>query len=793
MPFKFFFVGLLFSVLFSLDLSAQSSDVFMIQGRVMIAGVNGGAAENTIIRSSSSSDSLVADKGGYFHLSAIPKGWLKLSFNYIGCKPWDTSFFVKKNMNLLFILKPQYGDLNNVTVTSVFSAKSPIATLIRTDITGEAIEQTRGFSLGESLKSIAGVNSIQTGPSISKPIIHGLYSNRILILNNGIRQEGQNWGNDHAPEIDPFIATRLSVIKGAASVRYGSDAIGGVILVDPRAMPTVHKLVGDLNMVGMSNGRIGVLSGSLEEAESGKLEGLSWRVQGTLKKAGNARSANYFMGNTGFYEKDYSLTLNYRRPSIGGELYYSHFLSKIGIATASVIGTLQDLLSAFQRSQPADTADFTYRIGRPYQTIDHELFKASSYLVLHHGLGKLEATYAFQRDVRKEYDADISFNDSLAKLNLPDLYFRLNTSTVDAVWQHPDIFRFLSGSLGLNFITHGNLQQGTGYQELIPNFVDYGGGAFLIEKASLGHFLLEGAIRYDYKWLQAYTVDTKTLTKNTPTYIWQNSTANLGATYLSGPFSVTFNFGTAWRPPQVIELFANGIHQSAASYEHGDSLLSLEKAYNNNLTFTYSIGNFRLEIGGYVNYFHHYIYLKPDTHPVETIQGAFPSYTYTQVNAIFKGLDLDLLYQFLPQLSIASKLSIVRAKNLAIHDWLINVPADRLDNTLKFERDKFLGVHHFYFSVNSLLVARQKRVPPNSDYVSPPPGYALWGISTGCSLPFKKQFIDFNFSVTNLTNVNYRDYLNRFRYYMSDLGRNIILRVTFPLDFSSSKIVSKVN
>lgn len=110
--------------------------------------------------------------------------------------------------------------------------------MIKTTLSGATLEQTRGLSLGESLKGITGVNSIQNGPNISKPVIHGVYSNRVLIMNNGVRQEGQTWGNDHAPEIDPFIATKITVIKGAASIRYGSDAIGGVILLDPKDLPT---------------------------------------------------------------------------------------------------------------------------------------------------------------------------------------------------------------------------------------------------------------------------------------------------------------------------------------------------------------------------------------------------------------------------------------------------------------------------------------------------------------------------------------------------------------------------
>src|SRR6201996_3633207 len=143
--------------------------------------------------------------------------------------------------------------LEKVQVTAEKLKKDRLNVVVSDSIGGKALEEIRGLSLGESLKSVAGVNSLQTGPSISKPVIHGVYSNRILILNNGVRQEGQNWGNDHAPEIDPFIATKITVIKGAASIRYGSDALGGVVLLDPKEMRKDPGVGGEVNLVGMTN------------------------------------------------------------------------------------------------------------------------------------------------------------------------------------------------------------------------------------------------------------------------------------------------------------------------------------------------------------------------------------------------------------------------------------------------------------------------------------------------------------------------------------------------------------
>jgi iron complex outermembrane receptor protein len=680
--------------------------------------------------------------------------------------------------------KDSTRQLTTVTVTAQRLKKDQLNVVVSDTLGGKALEAIRGLSLGESLKGIAGVNSLQTGPSISKPIIHGLYSNRILILNNGVRQEGQNWGNDHAPEIDPFIATKLTVIKGAASIRYGSDAIGGVVLVDPKDMLSQPGTFdGNVNIVGMTNGRGGAVSGMAEGSGEKKLEGLSWRLQGTVKEAGNAQAANYYLGNTGYNEYDYSATLGYTKKHYGLQLYYSDFTSKIGIATASVIGSEADLLQAFARSQPADTAHFTYDIARPYQTVDHKLLKASGYADLG-SAGRLEATYAFQRNVRKEYDADLSYNSTTSNTsNIPDLNFQLNTQTVDVIWEHAPILNRITGSIGANFITHGNFEQGLTYYQLIPNFVDYGGGLFAIEKYETNKWLFEVGVRYDYRWLRAYALNPNYPTQEIkPTYDWKNPTVNAGIEYKFSPaFTAMYNFGTAWRPPQVIELFADGIHQSAASWEIGDSSLTQEKAYNNNLSFNYHSTRLVVELGGYINYFHHYIYLKPDLTYAQTNTGAYPEFTYTQVDALFQGMDLSITYNITHNLSFISKSSLVRAYNTTISNWLIFIPADRADNSIRYTWDSVGRVRNFHVGVGNLAVARQTRVPPNSDYVSPPAGYDLWSADAGCSLPLGKKYIDINLSVTNLTNVAYRDYLNRFRYYVNDLGRNVLLRVTMPI------------
>lgn len=756
-----------------------------VTGHVFISDTARLDASGASVKITPHNTGTVTDSAGNFHLTGLCSGKYRVVVSYEGFRTLDTAVFIRRDITLNFLLFSTAQELKSITITGEVVRRDQITTAIKTILSGAELEATRGLSLGESLKSIAGVNSLQTGPSISKPVIHGVYSNRVLIMNNGVRQEGQNWGNDHAPEIDPFIATKVTVIKGAASIRYGSDAIGGAILLDPKDLPSRPGIGGELNGVGMTNGRAGVASGYLEGASGGKLEGLNWRIQGTVKKAGNAKAGNYYLNNTGYDENDYSATLQYDKPRYGGSLYFSQFNTKIGVAQASVADNETDLQQAIARGRPLDNGFFRYAFGRPDQTANHQLAKISGYLNLPDRLGRLEAVYAYQRDTRKEYDANPSDNSdtSLNTNGIPDLNFQLNTSTMDLIWEHRPIARKIVGSIGANFITHENIQQGTAYQELIPNFVDYGEGLFAIEKYAAGKWVLEAGARYDFRRLQVYKYDPTLVVEDRPVYNWQQPTVNIGATYkFNDHLSADYNFGTAWRAPQVIELFANGVHQSAAAWEFGDSSLTLEQAYNNNLSFTLNSKKLTVEAGIYVNYFHHYIYAQPDLNYITTVEGTFPAFSYKQVNALFEGLDLSINYSILKNLSLISKTSIVRARNLTIHDWLIGLPADRFDNSLRYEWPAAGKWKHIFIEANNLAVAGQTRVPPNSDFATPPAGYVRWGASAGFSAPFDKRELKISLSVTNLTNVDYRDYLDRFRYYFADPGRDVVLRIIVPFD-----------
>jgi iron complex outermembrane receptor protein len=740
-----------------------------------------------VLRLAETSTAEAADPDGHYHFHQLCAGQYHVHVSFVGYAEQVLAVEVRGSTQRDIKLKADARQLGEVRVAGE-RATVPLISQSQATLTGQALQQTRGLSLAESLKGITGVYSIQTGPTIAKPVIHGLYGNRVLILNNGVRQEGQQWALDHAPEIDPFTATRLSVIKGAASIRYGADAIGGVVLVEPAALPDTAGVGGEVNLVGMTNGRLGAASAFVQGAVPadttrgggrglGLLHGLSYRVQGTLRRAGNSRSANYYLANTGLEERNYSLALGYHRGIFHTELFFSRFDTKLGIFAGSETGSVNDLLAAIARDRPLTPDQFTYSIGRPYQAVVHQLFKAKATVALGSG-DRVEAIFARQTDARSEYGSQLPYNPALG--DVPDLFLSLTSHTLDVAYV-TDAARPWSATAGLSGSTQANIRE---YQYLIPNFRNYGGGAYVLGKHRGERLTLEGGLRYDYRWLRAFLTDVTTGRIIQPTTVYQALTGTLGgALALGHGFTLTTNLATAWRPPTVNELYAAGVHQSAAAYELGNAKLTKEQAYNASASLLYSGAKLEGEVGGYINYIRNYLYLAPAQRYIRTVRGAYPVFDYTQADALFKGVDARLSYRPVSRLTFTSSLSLLWAYNQTASDYLIYAPPNRWQNGLRLSLGDAAGtgrLRRSYVGISNLYVARQNRTPASGDYAPAPAAYDLWGAEAGTVLHAGHQVFDVSLTASNLFNREYRDYLNRFRYYTAEVGQNIQLRLRAP-------------
>jgi iron complex outermembrane receptor protein len=726
------------------------------------------------------SSGTAADVEGQYTLKNLCPGTYHLHIMQLGYETADTTINLHASMNFSVLLAPSSIKVGTVVVNGERRHHEATTQSITT-IEAQELEETSGLSLGEGLTKVSGLSIISTGPSISKPVIHGLHSNRILILNNGIRQEGQQWGSEHAPEIDAFMAKRLTIIKGASSVRYGSDAIGGVILVEPNPLRRTPGIGGELNLVGFSNGLRGAMSGTLE-GNLTKVPALSWRLQGTIKRSGNMRSPDYYLANSAYQERNFSGAVGYLKPKVGVELFFSEFRSKIGILSASHIGNLTDLNRAFESNVPLVTSGFDYAISRPYQFVRHDLFKLKTFINTG-SLGKLTLLYGYQYNLRYEYDKDPPLNDSLAALNLPELQYEITTHSINLDWEHTQLGSY-KGMVGVNFLNQANLYSGRFF---IPNFRNFGGGVYALERFIKPKFELEAGIRYDYKWQQAF-IPVKNNNVLSPTRTFGNVSGSLGAIIKpSNLWDLHVNVGTAWRPPAINELYSNGLHHGAAAIEIGDSTLTAEHAYNASATLNLTaLGDkLHIELGAYYTYFNNYIYARPELPPMLTIRGAFPTFRYTQVNADFKGIDLNLEYTVWKGLNLSSKSSLLWAWNYSDGDYLINIPSQRFEHSISYQFNSYKRINNAYISLTGKNVLQQKRAPLNGDFATPPAAYFLLGFNAGITIMCGKQPLEFGLAINNLLNQSYREYLDRFRYFVDAPGTDVSVRVRVPFNIKS--------
>jgi iron complex outermembrane receptor protein len=695
----------------------------------------------------------------------------------------------------IYLAEEQYN-LEGVTVEAKKS-EADLQSMNSSKLSGEKLKGIKSESLGEITSQFTGVGMLNTGQNISKPIIHGLHSNRVLVINNGIRHEFQNWGIDHAPEIDPSLSNEIEVVKGAATVRFGPDALGGVILVNPAKLKMSSPFKGNISVLGKSNGRSGETSIGLEKG----FKWLSVAANGTYTKQGDLQAPRYNLTNTGKEEKSYSGRFRIHPTSeIDIEGYYSHLDQDIGILLGSTFGNLEDVERALTSDIPLFTEPFTYEIGQPRQEVSHDLFKLNGkYIGKHQSFG---FQYGYQINKRKEF--------GLRRGDAPNIDLELRTHSLDLNWFHPKISVF-SGKLGIQGLIQANDNKpGTNTVPFIPNYDQKRLGIYLIETYEWGENLLELGVRYDY--LNSYIVGREpdnTIYRNDLTF--QNFSSTVGfKTHFSNHHTFRTNFGTAWRAPNVAELYRFGQHSFFLEYglwrytinDRFDFVVTTEGILDETTrpvdpeigykwinTYEIQKDHFRAEFTGYVNYIKNFIMTSPGG-VTRTPRGVFIYFITDQTDALFWGLDINTELEHNDIFSSQLKGSYLWAKQISKDDFFVEQPPANLQYQLSIE-PKVKGLQNFRIATNLNYTFEQFQHPrilsfddfinayqldinrftgdaKDFDIIPPPKGYLLTNLSV--SATWKR--LDFQFAVKNVFDNSYRSYTDRLRYFADGLGRN---------------------
>jgi iron complex outermembrane receptor protein len=606
-------------------------------------------------------------------------------------------------------------------------------------VEGRQLDRQRGESLMRAIENSPGVSLYTTGAGIVKPVIRGFTSQRVLVVMDGIRQEGQQWGDEHGPEIDGLDVDRIEVVRGPNSVLYGSDALGGVVNIVKADVPTASgdsaEFGGNLLFDGFSNNR--QRAGALSLRGAGRAVGFRANLSG--QKATNVTTPTRRLYNSGTEELNGSGMLGVKGDWGALSVDYAHVGQKLQI-----------------HEDPAEEPGAT-----PYQKVGHD--RAHLHADLHFPELRLEADGSWQRNNRKEFEE----KDAPG----PVLNLVLDTASLDVKGHHQPVGAMF-GTVGISVM--GQRNRTLAEEQLIPEFDLLNFAGFLYEEVQLKEVSLSAGVRYD-----ARSVDVKAnpdLNVAAQTRDYSAVTGTAGLVYRAGaPLAFAFNVGRGWRAPTAFELFADGVHEGTVRYEVGDADMRPEVSLNVDLAVRYASHRAQGELSVFQNKINRYIYLSPTGQ--QDPDSGFEIFLNRQADATLVGAEFSLQAQAADWLVLNAGADFVRGTNDLTDRPLPLIPAHRLKLGARLTKASVGGLKNPYLSVDAKVVAAQGRVDV---FETPTGGYRLLDVGLGAEIPVGQRRASIDLAVENLFNRAYVDHLSRYKGYALNPGRNFTVKVSLP-------------
>ena len=589
---------------------------------------------------------------GDFTITDLCNSTYELQISHPSCATKIFSVTLQANVQKTFKLEHHLESLNEIIVNGSTTQRET-KTLFENTLNQQTISSFSSASLGDVLNTISGVSSLNTGNTVIKPIINGMHSSRVVLVNNGVQMQDQQWGAEHAPSIDVNTAGSIKVIKGAGALQYGGNAIGGVIITSAPKVPLLDSLYGKTIVSGSSNGRGGAVTSRLTKSYE---NGWYTSLQGTAKRFGDFNAPDYVLSNTGVFERNVATRLGFNRIDYAVEAYYSYFKNEIGILRASHIGGAEDQVQAISNPIPSIIEDFTYTIGAPRQEVTHQLGRIKGHKDIE-GIGRLSMQYDYQQNNRLEFDVRRADNKNKASV---DLVLKTHSFKADVNTDVSDKLEYTYG-VSANYQTNFANPQ-TGVRRLIPDYTKYSFGGFITGNYALNsQWLLEAGFRVDHTFMDVYKFYRRSFWEErgydsefsdlvieqagnqlltNPKLHFTNPAFTLGVKHTFGTSVLFANYCLASRAPDASELFSEGLHHSASRIEIGDLQFASETAHKVSLTLQQRAEKFEFTVMPYSNFIDNYILIEP-TKIRQTIRGNFQVWEYRQTQAQILGIDID--------------------------------------------------------------------------------------------------------------------------------------------------------
>ncbi len=744
---------------------------------------------------------------GDFKIENIKNGNYLLTISLVGYTNYVQKIYLTKDTELSISLNPSVTELNEVVVTAVSRGtelkRSPV--IIKT-IDKNTMNQNSATNLIDALKNIHGVNQISTGVSISKPVIRGLGYNRVISLYNGIRQEGQQWGDEHGIEIDEYDIDRVEIVKGAGSLMYGSDGIAGVLnFLSPQA-PHLDEIKSQLVTNYQANNNLIGYSFS----NTGNKKGIQWLGRFSNKYAGNYE--NKYDGkvyNSGFKEYNGSLFLGINKNWGHSHFNFSTYNAALNLvegerdSTGKFIFTLAD-----GTGQTAAEDDLKgYKIGFPHQAVNHLRVSSNNYFILKKGT--INADFAFQNNQRKEF-GDVANPKDMA------LYFYLNTFNYNVRYNFAEKNGWET-SIGIGGMQQSN--ENKGLEFIIPAYNLLDAGAFLTTQKTVNKkLILSGGLRFDNRVINSEELmldslgvpsttrdETTELKFNAFKQNYSGISGSLGLVYLIDKTStLKFNISRGFRSPTIAELTSNGRHEGTFRYEIGNLNLKSEISHQIDVAYFFNSEHTTFEITPFANFIANYVYsekikdaLGNDIIPDPSEPA--PAYKFVQGNTTLVGgeIYLDIHPHPLDWLHIENSFSFVQGTQSNQSDstkYLPFIPPPKYRGELKAQFKKtgnILTNTYIKFSIDHYF--EQGRVFSAFGTETQTPSYTLLSVGVGGSVKAfnKKDFMSIYISAENLADIAYQSHLSRLKYAAENpltgrtgvynMGRNVSLKLIFNL------------